>query len=95
MVVGVVQLRFALHDVFSLKEKRSIVKRIVNRVRNKFSVAVAEVDDNDVLQSAVVGICAVGNERAFINSVLSKVIDFVDGLCLAEIVDQNIEILNL
>jgi len=95
MVVGVCQLRLLLHDVFSLKEKRSIIKRITGRVRSTFDVSIAEVDDNDVHQRAVLGFCMVGNDRAFINSCLDKVIDFVEALYLAEIVDEQIEIINL
>ncbi|MCP4715218.1 MAG: DUF503 domain-containing protein [Deltaproteobacteria bacterium] len=95
MVVGVCQMRLSIHAVFSLKEKRGIVRRITGRVRAKFQVAIAEVDDNDLLTSAVIGICAVGNDRAFINSVLDKVIRFIDELYLAEVVDQQIEIMNM
>lgn len=95
MVVGVCQLRLILHNVFSLKEKRGIVKRITGRVKSKFPVSIAEVGDNDLLQSAVIGFCIIGNERAFINSVLDKVIDFIENLYLAEIIDQDIEIINL
>ena len=95
MVVGVCQLRLVLHDVFSLKEKRGVLKRITGRVKNKFPVSIAEVADNDVLQSAVIGFCMVGNDRAFVNSVLDKVIDFIENLYLAEVVDQDIELINL
>jgi hypothetical protein len=95
MVVGVCQLRLLLHEVFSLKEKRSIVKRITERVRNKFAVSIAEVDANDLHQSAVLGICMAGNDGAFVNSCLDKVIDFIENLYLAEIVDEKIEIINM
>ena len=95
MVVGVCQLRLILHDVFSLKEKRSVLKRITGRGKNKFPVSIAEVAENDLRQSAVIGFCMVGNDRAFVNSVLDKVVDFIENLYLAEVVDQNIEIMNL
>ena len=95
MVVGVCQLRLVFHNVFSLKEKRVVLKRITGRVRNKFPVSIAEVGENDLWQNSVIGFCIVGNDRAFVNSVLDKVIDFIEDLYLAEIVDQNIEIMNL
>jgi uncharacterized protein YlxP (DUF503 family) len=95
MVVGVCCLRFALHDVFSLKEKRSIVKKIIERVRNRFPVSIAEVGDNDQLRSAQVGFSMVGNDRAFINSCMDKVIDYIESLYLAEIVDQQMEIMSI
>ncbi len=95
MVVGVCCLRLALHEVFSLKEKRSILKKILERVRNKFPVSIAEVGDNDVWQSAKVGFSIVGNDRAFVNSLMDKVIDYIESLYLAEIVDQQMEIMSL
>ncbi len=95
MVVGVCQLRLLVHNVFSLKEKRSILKKIIARVHNKFSVSIAEVGDNDIRQRSVIGFCMIGNDRAFINSCLDRIINFIDNLYLAEIVDQQIEIINL
>jgi uncharacterized protein len=95
MVVGVCCLRLALHDVFSLKEKRSIVKKITARVRNRFPVSIAEVGDNDIWQSALVGFSITGNDRQFINSCIDKVIDYIESLYLAEIVDQQMEIMSI
>jgi uncharacterized protein len=95
MVVGVCCLRLALHDVFSLKEKRSIVKKIIERVRNRFPVSIAEVGDNDIWQCAQIGFSMAGNDRAYINSCLDKVIDYVENLYLAEIIDQQMEIISI
>jgi len=95
MVVGVCRLRLALHGVFSLKEKRGIIKRITARVRNSFPVSIAEVAENDQLRSAAIGFSVVGNDGAYVNSVLDKVLDFIEDLYLAEIIDQHIELINL
>lgn len=94
MVVGVCCLRLALHEVFSLKEKRSIIKKIIQRVRNKFPVSIAEVGDNDEWRSAKIGISIVGNDRAYVNSCMDKVIDYVESLYLADIIDQQMEIMS-
>jgi hypothetical protein len=95
MVVGICQLTLFIPDVFSLKEKRAVVKRITGKVRSKFQISIAEVGANDVRQSTRIGFCLIGNDRPFVNSVVDKIIDFVDDLYIAEIVDQNIEIINL
>jgi len=95
MVVGVCCLRLALHDVFSLKEKRSIVKKIIERVRNRFPVSIAEVGDNDIWQSARIGFSIAGNDRHYINSCMDKVIDYIESLYLADIVDQQMEIMSM
>lgn len=95
MVVGVCRLRLALHGVFSLKEKRGIIKRITARVRNSFPVSIAEIAENDQLRSAAIGFSVVGNDGAYVNSVLDKVLDFIEDLYLAEIIDQHIELISL
>ena len=95
MVVGVCRLRLALHGVFSLKEKRGIIKRITARVRNAFPVSIAEIAENDQLRSAAIGFSVVGNDGAYVNSVVDKVLDFIEDLYLAEIIDQHIELISL
>jgi len=95
MVVGVCRLRLALHGVFSLKEKRGIIKRITARVRNSFPVSIAEIAENDQLRSAAIGFSVVGNDGAYVNSVLDKVLDYIEDLYLAEIIDQHIELISL
>ena len=95
MVVGVCRLRLALYGVFSLKEKRGIIKRITARVRNTFPVSIAEVAENDQLRSAAIGFSVVGNDGAHVNSVVDKVLDFIEDLHLAEIIDQHIELISL
>ncbi len=91
MVVGVLELALAVPAV-TLKEKRGVVRRVTHRVRSKFNVAVAEVEELDNPGAAVLGVVAVGNERRYINSVLDKIANFVDRLELAEVVDQSIEL---
>ena len=95
MVVGVCRLRLALYGVFSLKEKRGIIKRLTARARNTFPVSIAEVAEHDQLRSAAIGFSVVGNDGAYVNSVLDKVIDCIEDLYLAEIIDQHIELISL
>lgn len=94
MVIGVAKITLHMHGSRSLKDKRQAVKSIIEKTRARFNVSVAEVGDNDLWQSAVIGVCAVGNDGAFINSVIDKTLDFVDGLHLAEVAGHTIEIIN-
>ncbi|HBG45463.1 MAG TPA: DUF503 domain-containing protein [Deltaproteobacteria bacterium] len=94
MVVGVARVTLILHASNSLKDKRQVLKSVIEKVKNKFNVSVAEVGGNDVWQRAEIGITAVGNDRAFVNSVLDKVLNFIEGLHLAEVTDSEIEIVN-
>ncbi len=94
MVVGVCQLELFLHENFSLKGKRQVLRSIVQRARKRFNVAISEVADQDLWQKAVLGICAVGNDRQRINSTLDQVINFIEETQLTDVADSQIEILN-
>lgn len=94
MNVGVCKIKLRLPENSSLKSKRQVVKSITSRIRNKFNVAVAEIDDHEMWQLTTIGICCVSNDRRYTNRVLSKVVDFVVGSRFeVEILDYEIEIL--
>jgi len=94
MNVGVCKINLRLPDNLSLKGKRQVLKSITARVRNKFNVAVAEVDNHDRWQLATVGVCLISNDSRYTNEVLSKVVDFVINTRFeVEILDYEIEIL--
>ena len=96
MNVGVCTVSLRLPENSSLKGKRQVLKSITSRVRNKFNVAVAEVDDNDVWQVATIGICCISNNNRHTNEVLSKVVDFIIGSRFdVEILDYGIEIIGV
>ncbi|WP_332834078.1 DUF503 domain-containing protein [Clostridium perfringens] len=75
--------------VHSLKEKRMVVKSIVQRLKNKFNVSVGEVDEQDIHQIIVIGISAVCGYQKQVDSTLENLIDFVEENTDAEII--NIE----
>jgi uncharacterized protein YlxP (DUF503 family) len=96
MNVGVARVSLRIPENMSLKGKRQVVKSIIGRVRGKFDVAVAEVDDNDAWQLATIGICTISNNKRHSNQVLSKVVDFImRGHFDAEILDYDIEIIDI
>jgi len=94
MNIGVCRVSFRLPENLSLKGKRRVLKSITTRVRSKFNVSVAEVDDQNLWQLATLGICCVSNDKRYTNEVLSKVVDLiVNGRFDVEILDYEIEIL--
>ncbi len=70
-----------------------MIRKLIDRVRHRFNVAISEVDDNDLWQRAQIGICTVGNDRRFVNSSLDKIIDFIEKMYLAEVIEKEIEII--
>jgi uncharacterized protein YlxP (DUF503 family) len=95
MVVGVSQIAFSLPGNDSLKGKRSVVRRIVDRTRAKFNAAVAEVDALDVHRRAVIGVSVVSNDARHVNSMIDRITSFMAGLTEAVVVERTLEILHV
>jgi uncharacterized protein YlxP (DUF503 family) len=95
MVVGTLKIEFYLTDNRSLKGKRKVIRSMVDKVKSRFNVSIAEVGSNDMWQKIELGISAVGNDRRHIDSSLSHVLDFLESLYLAQIVNTEIEIFNV
>ena len=95
MVIGVCKLDLRIPENHSLKEKRHVLRKLIDRVRHRFNVAIAEVGDNDLWQRAEMGFCTVGNDRRHINSSLDKIVYFIEQTNLVEMVRTEIEIITL
>jgi uncharacterized protein YlxP (DUF503 family) len=94
MNVGVCRVKLRFPENLSLKGKRQVLKSITTRLRSKFNVSVAEVDDHELWQLATIGVCCISNDNRYTNEVLSKVADFIiNGRFDVEILDYEIEIL--
>ena len=96
MNVGIGTVSLRIPENMDLKGKRRVLKSIVGRVRHRFDVAVAEVDDNDSWQAAVIGICCISNDKRHSNEVLSQVVSFIEKSRFdVEILDYSIEIIDI
>ena len=96
MVVGACRIELRLAGNHSLKGKRQVVRSVTTRLRNQFNLAVAEVEANDVWQTAVLGLTCVSNQGQHADQMLQKAIDFVETLRIdAEIEDYQIELVHL
>ena len=95
MVVGILRVELLLQDNRSLKGKRKIVKSMLDKVKHKFNVAIAEVGSNDKWQKIELGISAVGNDGRHLDASLSKVLTFLESLYLAEIVHYETELIHV
>ena len=92
MLVGTMTAQIYMHGVASLKEKRSIVKSLIGRLRSRFNVSVSEVEQQDSRCSAVIGIAVVSNDARFIDQQLDTVLNFMrnDGRFYLGQVDREI-----
>jgi hypothetical protein len=94
MVVGVLRLELRLPETHSLKGKRSILRTIKARVRNVYNVSIAECEEHDLWQLAVVGVSQVGPDQPHVDRCLREVVRFIDELHLAELGDERVEFLH-
>jgi uncharacterized protein YlxP (DUF503 family) len=92
VVVGVARLTLALGQSHSLKDKRQVVRKIVDRVRARFLVAISEVSDHDLWQKATLGIAAVGSDSGHVRAVMDEVIRAIDDLYVAPIITCDVQV---
>ncbi len=92
MVVGVCTVDIHFPESGSLKSKRQILKRIKDRIRNRFNVSLAEVENNDLWQRSTLGVAAVANQGKFVNQVLSQVIEHLQKEGGVVVLDYSMEI---
>jgi uncharacterized protein YlxP (DUF503 family) len=88
MFVGICKLELHLMDGNSLKEKRQIIRSIIERLKHRFNISIAEVGYLDVIRRATIGFTVVSNEKAYIERLMGKVINFIDQ-------DSHVQIINL
>jgi uncharacterized protein YlxP (DUF503 family) len=96
MNVGVCKINIRIPENQSLKGKRHVLQSIITRVRDKFNVAIAEVENGDKWQIATLGISYVSNNGRHVNEVISKIIDFiVTSRFDVEVLDYEIELVSV
>ena len=92
MVIESLEIRLYAPWVHSLKEKRMIVKGLTGKISNKFNVSIAEIADQDLHQSIVLGIACVAGNAALADSIMDNVITFIESSTEAEITDIRREL---
>jgi uncharacterized protein len=94
-VVAVARLGFDTSSSSSLKDKRSSRQKIVQRVRNRFPVAIAEIESNDDHSRLVLGISVVSNDSRHAEAMIDKIIGFIEKIHIAPITFWERELINL
>jgi uncharacterized protein YlxP (DUF503 family) len=94
MIIGICTVELLLPGVSSLKGKRGIIKSLMARLRKTFNISVAEVDNNDLWQSATLGVVCVSNRSDYAHGLLTKVVQWMETSHYdVEIIDYSIELL--
>lgn len=93
MVVGLLQIKVHVPLAQSLKDKRSVLKRLKDQLRGRFNIAVAEVDPNETWQRATLGIAALAEERVYVERLLREAAEWVRSTRLVDVIDTEEEYL--
>jgi len=90
MIVSMIQIIFEIPDVVSIKEKRRIVKSVLEKMRRKFHMTAAEVDLQDSLSFTQIAGALVSNSKTFGETVLQKAFNLIEKETPARIQDMKI-----
>ncbi len=93
MILGTLQLELYFPDPQSLKEKRHILKSVLTRLKQRFNVSVAELDNMGKWQSSIIGVAYIGSNRNDVDRGLNSVLEFFDAEDKLEVVRQMKELL--
>ncbi|MBP1710980.1 MAG: putative cytosolic protein [Deltaproteobacteria bacterium] len=93
MVIGYGIIRLRIPESGSLKEKRSVLNKILKRAQNEFNVSIAQVGDLDDHHFAEIGFALAGNESRYINSKVDHLLRFISDLNVAEVLSSKTEIM--
>jgi uncharacterized protein YlxP (DUF503 family) len=95
MIVAAARITLLIPDNSSLKGKRQVVRSLIEKVRHRFGVAIAEVDSHDLWQRAEIGLAVVGNDEKLLTKTMDRVMHFMENQHLAEIIDSQLELMHL
>jgi hypothetical protein len=73
MTIGTLEVRLLVREARTLKDKRQVVRSILDRLRGQFNVSAAEVDHQDDHRRLTLGVSAVGPEPAAVRGVLQTI----------------------
>lgn len=90
-VIGVLTLELHVEHSHSLKEKRSVVKGLKDRLRSRFNVSVAEIDFLDSWQHSVIAAVTVSKDKPFAEQVLQKIENDAADLLGGTLVSSGVE----
>ncbi len=93
MVVGVLALEFFIEESNSLKDKRQVIKSLLEHIRNRFNVSAAELGELDSWRKSIIGVACISNDQSVANTVLNKILDYVESNPRVAIVTVDIDFL--
>ncbi len=95
MITGTCKALLRIDGAFSLKDKRRILKSILERIKSRYNASVAQIDKDDIWNSAVIGIACVSNDTGYTDGLLQSIISFLESDPRIEVLDCTTEIIHM
>ena len=92
MAVGRAELELLLPEAYSLKDKRQVLRSLLERLRRRYNLSAAEIDGQEHWNRAVIGLACVSNDFAHVRRTLDEVLRFIEGDGRCEVVRRDIEV---
>lgn len=93
MKIGILEITLLLCEVNSLKEKRIILKSLIQKLKNRYNVSISEISYNDIWKNAKIGIATVSNSQSHLDSMLDHILDFIEEDSRVEMIDVKREVM--
>jgi uncharacterized protein YlxP (DUF503 family) len=93
MHIVALRVRVEITSGLTLKDKRQVIRSLLDRIRSRFNVSAAEVGENDSVRFAELAAAAVANDRPFLDRVIGKVVDLIESEPRVVLLEQEIEFL--
>ncbi|RKD29079.1 hypothetical protein BET03_05895 [Thermohalobacter berrensis] len=93
MVIGACTVELIIYEANSLKEKRQVIKSLIERIKSRYNTSIAEIDFNDKWRRSIIGFACVTNNTKHANKMVSNVLKFIERDSRVEVSNINIEIL--
>lgn len=91
MIIEAATIKLYAPWVHSLKEKRIVVKSLIDKTKNKFNVSISEVDEQDIHQTIVLGLACVAGTVSHADSIIDSILTFIEDNVDAEIIEVQRE----
>ncbi|MGM7701215.1 DUF503 domain-containing protein [Pseudalkalibacillus sp. Hm43] len=92
-MIGSLKCECQIFDAHSLKEKRSVVKKVMQRLKNQFNVAVAETDHHELWQRFEIGVVTISKDKQMVEKELQKVLESFDRYEEFQVTSYDMELL--
>lgn len=78
MIVGIITLELRIPMAQSLKDKRRVIKSLIDKSKNKFNIAVAEVGNKELWKDAELGLVTIAGDKRYLEKVINKIIKYIE-----------------